>query len=329
MKTRRPHKSIRKVLLLLTVLVLAFLVVAPATAFADNQVKLNVTGKTLVRNKTYTLKVYNLSDSQKVVFKSENPDIATVNSDGVVTAVSNGKTSVSVYIYDSDKLTDTLTCEITVGAPAISVRITKSEITLAQGKKTLLKTYLLPYNTAEEVKFFVVDPSIASISTGGQITAKAVGKTHAFALIDNGKFDFCTITVTEPVLNEASEELQGDEARELSSDDSTDSQEAIDEEEENSEVPTDEELSKPVFTEEKLEQLPSVYRNLETDLNSEKDEQKDSPSEEAYKSQRLIVFNLLYKTLNEYGYLSSPGFFLRDPNPLLQQPFNKKPVLLD
>ena len=96
-----------------------------------------------------------------------------------------------------DELTDTLTCTIVVGPPAISVRITKSEITLEKGKRALLRTIVSPYNTVESAKFTVLDPSIATISTGGQITAKSVGETYAFALINNGKLDFCKIIVTE------------------------------------------------------------------------------------------------------------------------------------
>ena len=139
-----PHKSIRIFNLLLAVVLMVAFVFSPVSAFANARVKLNVTGKTLVKDTTYSLKVYNLSDTQDVVFTSENPDIATVDSDGVVTAVSNGTAVISVYIYDMDELTDTLTCTIVVGPPAISVRITKSEITLEEGKKALLRTIVLP-----------------------------------------------------------------------------------------------------------------------------------------------------------------------------------------
>ena len=196
--SKTSHKSIRIFTLMIAVTLMMVFAFSPVRAFASAKVKLNVSSKTLVKDTTYTLKVYNLSDSQRVVFSSEDSDIATVKSSGLVTAVSNGTTVISVYIYDDGDLTDTLTCRITVGPPAISVRLTKSEVTLEQGKKTLLRTIVYPNNTVESVKFCVADTSVATISAGGQITARSVGETYALALINNGKWDICKITVTEP-----------------------------------------------------------------------------------------------------------------------------------
>ena len=95
------------------------------------------------------------------------------------------------------KTVASLTCEVTVGPPAISVKWTKSEIVLAVGKRTTLKTLVLPYNTTEAVKFYSSDTEIATVTCTGKITAKAEGDTYVFAMIENGKYDFCKVSVVD------------------------------------------------------------------------------------------------------------------------------------
>lgn len=158
---------------------------------------------TLVRGKTFTLRVYNLKDSTNVSFKSNDPEIASVKEDGTVTANRVGTTVITVTVKDGSTTTP-LTCDITVGPPAFSVRITKSRIILGQDKSDMLKVILKPSNTAEDARFSSFDSTIASVSSGGRVTAKSIGLTYIFAQIDaedsNGKQKFatCTVIVTNP-----------------------------------------------------------------------------------------------------------------------------------
>ena len=161
------------------------------------EIKLNVKTKALVKDTKYTLKVYNLSGNQKASFKSSDPEIASVDEDGVVCGIANGTATITVTVKEGLKTVATLTCEVTVGPPAISVKWTKSEVVLAVGKRTTLKTILLPYNTTEAVKFYSSDTEIATVSSTGKITAKAEGDTYVFAIIENGKLDFCKVTVVD------------------------------------------------------------------------------------------------------------------------------------
>lgn len=161
------------------------------------EIKLNVKTKALVKDTKYTLKVYNLSGNQKASFKSSDSSIASVDEEGVVCGIANGTAVITVTVKDGLKTVASLTCEVTVGPPAISVKWTKSEIVLAVGKRMTLKTILLPYNTAEAVKFYSSDTEIATVTSTGKITAKSEGDTYVFAMIDNGKFDFCKVTVVD------------------------------------------------------------------------------------------------------------------------------------
>lgn len=163
--------------------------------------KLNVMSNTLVKGKSFNLKVYNLNTSSKVSFKSNDSEIASVSEDGTVTAIKVGFTTITVTVKEGFKSTS-LTSEITVGPPAISVKLTKSRIIIGKDKIDLLKVILKPSNTAEDAKFSSYDTSIASVTVGGRVIAKDLGFTYLFAEIgeeslDNRKFAVCSIIVTQ------------------------------------------------------------------------------------------------------------------------------------
>ncbi|NLP34487.1 MAG: hypothetical protein GX359_04735 [Clostridiales bacterium] len=169
----------------------------------SNDYRLNIRSITLVTDKSFTLRVYNLSENAKVSFKSNDSEIASVNDDGRITAKKVGTTAVVATIKDGDNSTS-LKCDVTVGPPAFSVRITKSRIILGVNQSDILKVILKPSNTVELAKFSSYNSDIASISVGGRVTAQSKGLTYLFAEIDakyingNNKFDVCTLIVTDP-----------------------------------------------------------------------------------------------------------------------------------
>lgn len=174
-------------------------IIAQASVVKDEQtdIKLNVSSKSIVKDTTYALKVYNITDKHKVSYKSSSTSIAKVDDTGLITAVDFGTATITVTVKDGSKSVATLECEVTVGPPAISIKLTKSEITLPVGSKVSLTAILKPNNTVEEAKFSSNDSSIASVSIGGRITAKAEGVTYIFASIGNGKYDMCKVTVVK------------------------------------------------------------------------------------------------------------------------------------
>ncbi len=180
---------------------------ASDTQTEQSDIKLNVKKVSIIKERTYALKVYNITDNHKVTFKSSSDSIAKVDGDGVITGVDFGDATITVTVKDGFRTVTTLECEVTVGPPALSVKLTKSEITLTVGRNTTLTVILKPNNTVEEAKFSSNDTSIATVSVGGRITAKSAGVTYIFASIDNGKYDMCKVTVTE---EEASEQTSQD-----------------------------------------------------------------------------------------------------------------------
>lgn len=168
-----------------------------ATEEKPSEVKLNVKKKSLVTDTSYTLVLYNLSDAYKVSFKSSDSDIASVDKHGEVTALKVGEATITVTVKDGLKTVQTLTCDITVGVPAVSIKFSKASITLVVGKSSLLESIISPNNTVEEAKFSSADPTIATVSSSGRITAKSVGTTYVFGTLANGQFARISVTVVE------------------------------------------------------------------------------------------------------------------------------------
>ncbi len=162
--------------------------------------RLNLKSITLVKGKTFPLKVYKISENTKVSYKSADSEIASVSDDGTITAKMVGFTTITASIKDGLN-TISLTCDVTVGPPAFSVKMTRSRIILGVEKSDSLSVIMKPSNTAEDARFSSYDPTIASISPGGRATGKKIGFTYLFAAIDalnndgSRKFAVCNVIV--------------------------------------------------------------------------------------------------------------------------------------
>lgn len=170
----------------------------PITQVLANEtqdIKLNVNSQTLVKGKTFSIYVYNLTEGQTATFVSSSPTIASVDEFGTVTANLVGTTTISVTIVENEESILTLPCEIKVGPPAISVQFSRLELSMMIGQKLTLERIILPLNTAETAKFSSYDTTVATVSAGGRVTARSEGSTYIFAQIDNGRFAICKVYV--------------------------------------------------------------------------------------------------------------------------------------
>ena len=183
-----------------------------ATAYANtvereksDGYRLNLYNIIWVKGKAFPLplKVYNLSETAKVSYRSADVEIATVSEDGIIFAKMVGTTTITANIKDGLNSTN-LTCDVTVGPPAFSVKMTRSRIILGIEKSDSLSVILKPSNTAENAIFSSHDATIAYISPGGRATGKKYGFTYLFAKIDalnaegKNKFAYCSTIVVNP-----------------------------------------------------------------------------------------------------------------------------------
>ncbi len=182
---------------LILLLGISFSTVGTTVAHAEETqaIKLNVNSQTIVKGRNFSIHVYNLTEGQTVAFHSSSPAIASVNSNGIVSANEVGDATILVTVYEGTDVIETLSCKITVGTPAMSIQFSTHVIRMEIGSKKTLTRNLQPLNSVEAPRFSSYNKKIASVSAGGRITARAEGMTYIFAQIDNGRFAVCKVYV--------------------------------------------------------------------------------------------------------------------------------------
>jgi len=167
---------------------------APVSA-DENEPKLNVSSVSVVLNETYRLRVYNLTEDQTVTYRSSNPSIAAVSAAGRVTGISCGNAVITATVKDGRSTIATLRCEVLIGPAAVSIKLTKTSIVLKVGRSKLLRTVIYPLNTVEEAKYYSTVAEVAKVSSAGRVRAASEGVTYVYALLLNGTYDVCEVTV--------------------------------------------------------------------------------------------------------------------------------------
>lgn len=179
---------------------------APLTALAasnDKSAKLNVKEKKLLKNQTFTIKVYRLKSGHKVRFRSKNSDIVSITNTKskqcTIKAEAIGDTKIIATIYNTkkNKKVKTLKCRICVTPPAVSVRFKTSSYTLKVNDSINLSTLLTlkPKHTAEVPVFSVSDKDCLRVSPNGFAKALEEGTVTVTATISNGKSDHLTVYI--------------------------------------------------------------------------------------------------------------------------------------
>ncbi len=166
----------------------------PVTSISLNQASLNLT-----KGGTSTLIVtYNPTDadSRSVTWNSSNTSVATVSTDGLVTAVASGTATITAASANGK----TATCIVTVTNPVSSISLNQASLNLTKGgTSTLTVTYNPTDADSRSVTWKSSNTSVATVSTSGLVTAVASGTATITATSANGKTATCSVTVTNPV----------------------------------------------------------------------------------------------------------------------------------
>ena len=125
--------------------------------------------------------------NKNVSFESADAGIAAVNSNGVVTSVSAGETTITVTTEDGGF---TGACTINVYNQAVTgVTIEPSEAELPAGYSMKLTATVLPENaTNKNVVYSVDDESILSVDQDGNITGLSLGIATVTVTTEDGGF---------------------------------------------------------------------------------------------------------------------------------------------
>ena len=175
---------------------------APETV-AVTGVSLNQTEAELEEGKTLTLKATvspATATDKSVTWRSAKSAVASVDANGIVTAVSEG-TAVIIVTTTDGSFTDTCTVTVKKGTPetvaVTGVALNQNEAELEEGKTLTLKATVSPANaTDSSVTWRSLKTAVASVDADGVVTALSEGTAVIIVTTTDGGFmDTCTVTV--------------------------------------------------------------------------------------------------------------------------------------
>ena len=140
--------------------------------------KINKESKTIIKGKTYDLKIS--GTSSKVTWSSDNTNVATVNKKGVVTAVKKGTAVIKAKV-DGKKIYATIN--------VVNKGIAQNSVAVFIGRTFQLKTYGI-----SDIKWNTSNKTIATVGNAGLVTGKKKGTTIIYAASGNKTYT-CTVAV--------------------------------------------------------------------------------------------------------------------------------------
>lgn len=134
--------------------------------------------------------------SKAVIYKTSNSKVAKVSAGGKITAVKNGKATVTVISKANRK--KYCKVAVTVGTPVSSVKLNKASVSINKGKTYTLKATISPKSASNKsLTWKTSNKKVATVSSKGVV--KAVGKgtasITATANDGSGKKAVCKVTV--------------------------------------------------------------------------------------------------------------------------------------
>lgn len=147
-----------------------------------------------------TLAAAVLPSGQTVTWTSQNDSIASVDSNGKVTAKAPGSTTITAKITVGGKeYTDSCSVTVTQGnVPVTGVTVSPTSGTVAINGTLQLTANVQPSNaTNKAVTWKSLNESIATVDQSGRVTGKAAGNaTILVTTADGGRSATCAVTVT-------------------------------------------------------------------------------------------------------------------------------------
>ena len=115
----------------------------------------------------------------EVSFSSSNEKVATVNSFGRVTGVSQGRATITAQCGDVVR-----SVEVTVKVPTEGIQLNTNYVVLKPGQTYTIQGKVLPASAPQALSFTSRDRGVATVSSSGVITAVASGSTAI--VVSNG-----------------------------------------------------------------------------------------------------------------------------------------------
>lgn len=138
-----------------------------------------------------------LASDKHVIYESLDESVCSVDANGVIKGVGEGKAQVKAITHDQNKedIIDVLVKQTHV----TSVRLSHTELEMKVGERqTITATVEGPNAENRKVAFSSSDVSVIKVDPNGNITAMGVGTADVVVTTDEGDFTArCTVTVIQ------------------------------------------------------------------------------------------------------------------------------------
>jgi len=172
------------------------------------EIELNKTATTIIKGETEKLIVSfnpgNTTDTKDITWSSSDTSIATVNQEGVVTAVEGGLGTVTITATSAKGGITPATCVVTVRIPLTSITLNKTtETTIHRGENEQFSITYNPADTTDstDIDWSTLDTNVATVDSTGKVTAVGIGKTEVVAtsVVSGVSVSKCVINVDAPL----------------------------------------------------------------------------------------------------------------------------------
>lgn len=138
--------------------------------------------------------------NQVIIWRSDNPEVATVDQSGKITALKSGAASISVTTYEG---AFTAVCDITVNAIAVSgLSVSPTTAALTLGQTTTLIPTVSPDDAAnKEVSWESDNETVATVDQTGEVTAVSPGSAVITATTADGGYTASASITVNPLNN--------------------------------------------------------------------------------------------------------------------------------
>ena len=141
------------------------------------------------------------TEDDAVVWNSSDPAVATVDTNGRVSAVNSGTAMITAASRERPTVVKA-TCTVTVTSPVVhvtGVSVSPENLTLYEGSSHAIIVTVTPANAENQnVSWRSSDESVATVNAFGIVVARSIGTTTITVTTeDGGKTATCNVTVTE------------------------------------------------------------------------------------------------------------------------------------
>ena len=127
----------------------------------------------------------------KVTWKSENPNIISVDEKGRMTGVSQGVCEITAESASGLQSSVSVRCVL----PAEKLSISQDKREVYQGKEFTLEAEVSPSQSRQSVMWLSSDPTVVSVNSKGKVKGVSFGSATVYAFTANGLTAQCQVTV--------------------------------------------------------------------------------------------------------------------------------------